>query len=240
MNFTYKSYIELLNRLRLFKYENSNYFDWSTSKKPLILRHDIDYDIKKALKLAEIEANQGFLGTYFVLLTSDFYNVFSRRNIEDLKSIEIMGHTIGLHFDEMNYPEIVGDKEAVVRKILKEAQILENALEIPIRVVSMHRPSKEILQDNLEIPGMINSYSETFFRDFKYLSDSRRRWREPVEEIVSSNKYNKLHILTHAFWYNEVETSLKNSLNRFLEEAEMERYNILSDNFTNLDEALGG
>ncbi len=150
-----------------------------------------------------------------------------------------MDHEIGLHFDEMNYPEIVGEKEAVVRKILNEAQILENALEIPIRVVSMHRPSKEILQENLEIPGMINSYSETFFRDFKYLSDSRRRWHEPVEEIVSSSKYNKLHILTHAFWYNDSEVGLRETLSKFVRSANAERYGFLLENFTNLDEALG-
>ena len=50
---------------------------------------------------------------------------------------------------------------------------------------------------------MINSYGQTFFHDFKYLSDSRRRWREPVEEIIRSGTYDRLHILTHAFWYHK-------------------------------------
>lgn len=240
MNFSYKDYISIIDRLRRKGYAFSGYDNWKAQGKCVIFRHDIDYDIKKSLELAEIEADQAVASTYFVLLTTDFYNVFSKHNTQMLKTIVKMGHAIGLHFDETNYPGIIGDKDAVTKAIANEARILEDALVEPVHVVSMHRPSREILQANLEIPGLINSYSDTFFEGFKYLSDSRRRWREPVEEIIASGEYDRLHILTHAFWYHNEELSLQDTLKEFIEEAEKDRYRIMSENFTNLDEALGG
>lgn len=240
MEFTYSGYKNLLSLLISNQYRIVKYTDLEKEGREAILRHDIDYDIKKSLDLARIESEQNVSSTYFVLLTTDFYNIFSKHNVEMIKEIAEMGHDIGLHFDEMNYHDIVGDSEAITNAIQNEAHILEGALDVPICSVSMHRPSKEILQANLQIPGMINSYSDKYFKSYKYLSDSRRRWREPVENIIKSQQYDKLHILTHAFWYNDEEITLRNSLVLFIEKAKHDRLKTLCDNFTNLDEVLGG
>lgn len=240
MDFNYLGYKNLLRLLVSNHYRIVKYTDSGKERCEAILRHDIDYDLKKSLDLARIESEQKVTSTYFVLLTTDFYNVFSKHNVKMIKEIAEMGHDIGLHFDEMNYPDIVGNSDAIINAILNEAHILEGALCIPIRSVSMHRPSKEILQANLQIPGMINSYSDKFFRNYKYLSDSRRRWREPVEDIIKSQQYDKLHILTHAFWYNDEEIALRDTLEMFIEKAKQDRLKTLCDNFTNLDEVLGG
>ena len=98
----------------------------------------------------------------------------------------------------------------------------------------MHRPSQATLKGNLQIPGMINSYSYEFFHDFKYLSDSRRRWREPVEEIVKAGTHNRLHILTHAFWYGKVEKSMADTIRDFVIDAMDDRYQQMSENITDL------
>ncbi len=86
---------------------------------------------------------------------------------------------------------------------------------------------------------MINSYSNVFFREFKYLSDSRRRWREDVIGYIKNETYDKLHILTHAFWYHDEEKSLGETLHDFMDGATRERYESLRENFTDLDSALG-
>lgn len=180
----------------------------------------------------------GVKSTYFVLLTSDFYNIFSKNSIEKLHDIIKCGHEIGLHFDEMNYPELCGNIEAVCEKIQEEARILEKVTGKPVEAVSMHRPSREILEANLQIPGMINSYGQTFFHDFKYLSDSRRHWREPVEEIIRSEQYERLHILTHAFWYDEKEKDLHETVKLFINSANRQRYETYKENFTDLDSVM--
>lgn len=102
----------------------------------------------------------------------------------------------------------------------------------------MHRPSKNILGADLEIRGIINSYSSLFFENFKYISDSRRRWRENIDEIIDSDKYERLHILTHAFWYNEEEKSLNESVNEFINGANVDRYHTMMTNITDLESIM--
>ena len=173
------------------------------------------------------------------MLTSDFYNVFSKESHDDLKEIAACGHEIGLHFDEVRYPELRGDINAIMGKISEECRILGEAVGRKIKVVSMHRPSKAVLDADIQLPdGLINSYGKTFFNDFKYLSDSRRRWREPVDEIIQSEQYQRLHILTHAFWYNKQELNLRESLLAFIKAGNAERYRYMEGNFTNLAEEV--
>lgn len=234
MQFTYRAYGKLLKSLREHSYHIAAYHNWEEYERCVILRHDIDNDIKKAAELAEFEQYGGVSSTYFVLLTSDFYNVFSKNSTEGLKRIRSYGHEIGLHFDEMRYPDITGCMDAVREKILWEARMLGEAAECEIRTVSMHRPSNDILRLDLKVPGIINSYSQTYFRKFKYLSDSRCRWREPVEKIIESEKYQRLHILTHGFWYRDKEEKMEDMVRKFVNSANWERYQFYMDNFTDL------
>lgn len=238
MNFNYDSYGGFLNHLRDGGYAFVDYFNWRDKKRCVILRHDVDFDIIKAHRLALFERDAGVISTYFVIITSDFYNVFASKNVILLKEIVNAGHKIGLHFDEMQYPKIIGDIEAIKKQILWEAKILSEAIGEKIRTVSMHRPSKAILDADISIPGIENSYSKTYFKDFKYLSDSRRWWREPVEEIIEGRKYDRLHILTHAFWYQDDELDLYSCIKGFVNRGNWHRYMTMNDNFTNLAEVM--
>lgn len=232
MDFTYNSYINLIKLLSNNNYHIISYKDSNQHDKCVILRHDIDYDISKAVQFAEIEERIGVSSTYFVLVTSDFYNIFSKRNAEMLKRINELGHNIGLHFDEVRYPGATLRELKLL--ITNEAKILESVIGCKINTVSMHRPSKEVLESDMQIPNLINSYGKKYFNEFKYLSDSRRRWREPVEEIITSGEYNRLHILTHAFWYNEEEISIHDSIGRFVNHSNYERYSFFEENITDL------
>lgn len=162
----------------------------------------------------------------------------ARRCLETLGQIQALGHELGLHFDEKAYPE-AGIEETAAH-ILRERDMLSALLETPVTSVSMHRPSQATLDADLQIPGMINSYGQTFFHDFKYLSDSRRRWREPVEEIVASGRYDRLHILTHAFWYHYQEEPIEVTVRRFISSANQERYRQMEENITDLASIMGG
>lgn len=239
MNFTYGGYCSLLSLIEQSEYEISDYDNWEEKKRCVILRHDVDYDLSKALKFAQFEQSKGIRSTYFVLVTSDFYNVFSKESNKKILEIIKCGHQIGLHFDEMAYPMQIGSYGEICEKILYEAKILEMVTEKPVKVVSMHRPSKEILVEKLTIPGMINAYGSPYFDEFKYLSDSRRHWREPVEQIVASAQYDRLQILTHAFWYNEEEKDIHDTVKLFINSANRQRYETYGENFTELASVMG-
>lgn len=232
MKFTYESYRELLKLLTEHNYRFVDYKNWQGAERCVILRHDIDCDIDKAVNLSAVEKTEGVSSTYFVLLTSDFYNVFSRKSVDGLQRIVENGHTIGLHFDEVHYPEVLEDEEAIKEKIIQEAEILGRAIGNKIDIVSMHRPSKYVLKADLNIPGMINSYGKTYFKNFKYLSDSRRCWKKPVDKIIESEEYDKLHILTHAFWYNETEEDIHKSVSKFVNSGNRCRYQTMEANIT--------
>lgn len=238
MQFTYSSYLEMIKSLRHHGYSVTNYHDCKDKERCAILRHDIDYDVDCALKLAEIEADEDIQSTYFVLLTSDFYNPHSSDIREKLKRIDALGHEIGLHYDELSYEDAIGDAEQIIDNIVFEGRILSDIIGKMVSVVSMHRPSKEILDADLEIPGFINSYGHVFFHDFKYVSDSRRRWREPIEDYIEKESFEKLHILTHAFWYNREEKDLKETLREYISKGTIDRYDVLDKNFTRLEDVL--
>ena len=208
----------------------------------MILRHDIDNSLPQALRLAEIEAEEGVKSTWFVLLRTDFYNPASAASQRILCRLGELGHEIGLHFDEMAYASESGigsyASSSTEELIVREAGILADICGCPITTVSMHRPSKATLEADMQIPGMVNSYGQTFFHDFKYLSDSRRRWREPVEDIIRGGEYDRLHILTHAFWYHEQEEDIAESVDAFIRAANAERYAQMMENITDLPSIL--
>ena len=235
LEFTYSAYKHLIELLSSKGYVYTSYYDWPYYEKCVIMRHDIDNDIAKALEFAKMEKELGVKSTYFVLLTSDLYNPFSLYSSNMLKGIIDCGHEVGLHFDECRY---ANEESSICERIVNEAKMLENIIERPVKTVSMHRPSKKTLENDLKIPGLINSYDQVFFKEFKYLSDSRRRWREPVIDIVESEISNRLHILTHAFWYYHEEKPIKETLLDFVNRANGERYTTMKNNMTYFEDIL--
>lgn len=65
MKFTYQSYIDLLSKLQLHGYHIAGYDNWEDYDRCVILRHDIDNDIKKAINLATLERKFGGGGNVF-------------------------------------------------------------------------------------------------------------------------------------------------------------------------------
>lgn len=235
-DFTYRAYADLISLIRKNGYQFIDYGSAASEQRRVcILRHDIDFDLDKALALARLERELSVKSTYFVLLRTDFYNPFSAASKEKLDEIRSLGHDIGLHFDEQRYTDDIDIPSAIKR----EADILGNMLNKRIGAVSMHRPSKRTLAADYAIDGIVNSYSKLYFEKFKYLSDSRRRWRENAEHLISSGEYERLHILTHAFWYNEFESDTRAALLNFLNDAKRNRYIMMRNNFTDLGEFIG-
>ena len=233
MQFTYCAYLDMVNLIKEKGFCLSDYHLWNTVENPCILRHDVDFDLKKAFTFAEFEANNSIRSTYFVLVSTNFYNLFTKENRNMLRHIIEFGHEIGLHFDETQY-DCNGNIKEIKDRIKYEANVLSEIIKKPVTTVSMHRPSRDILNTNLQLDNIINSYGAVFFHDFKYLSDSRKYWREnPIESIKEYN-YEKLHILTHPFWYSDIEIAMNRQIADFISAARVERTDSLNQNFKNL------
>ncbi len=239
MDFTYSGYVAMLNGLKQQGYVFTDYENYLQHTRCVILRHDVDYSLEKALTLAELEKKEGVTSTYMILVSSGFYNLMDCETQNILCQILNMGHHLGLHFDEANYE--VTDIKLLKNYVKEEMKLLRKCTgHEEISVVSMHRPSKECLEADLDFTeeGMINSYGKTFFQDFKYVSDSRMSWREPVMDYIHKAVYERMHILTHAFWYNTTQEDIKVKLERFLKQAWEDRYRLLNQNFRDLQEYI--
>lgn len=232
MKFSYKYYSDLLQNLLLREYVLSSYNNEVSNNKSVILRHDVDCCLEKALEMAKLEFQLGVQSTYFVLLSTDFYNVFSKKSNQLLQEILLLGHEIGLHFDELRYS--INDKKDLELYVEYERKILEGALGKSVKTVSMHRPSAWILENDIQFSNCINSYNTKFFKDYKYVSDSRMNWREDVTAIIESGVYDRLHILTHPFWYHESDKDMYEILNDFVEKAKSDRKISLCENIKDL------
>lgn len=79
MKFTYDAYKNMILLLEEHGYTFCNYLNYKRYDKSVIMRHDVDNDLEKALKFSEIEYEMGISSTYFVLVTSNFYNIFSKK-----------------------------------------------------------------------------------------------------------------------------------------------------------------
>lgn len=110
MDFTYRTYVDLINLLKEKGYQFTSYEDYDNFHRAVIFRHDIDNSLERALKIAKLENENNIKSTFFVLLSTDFYNIFSKESNSILKEIISLGHEVGLHFDEKRY-EINNEKD---------------------------------------------------------------------------------------------------------------------------------
>ena len=89
--FNKKSYINLIKSFIKLGYEIKDFDSVIPTRRHLILRHDIDMSINAARDLAFLEKENSMKSTYFVLMNSEFYNVFAPDSIKLLNEIKSYG-----------------------------------------------------------------------------------------------------------------------------------------------------
>jgi hypothetical protein len=173
-----------------------------------ILRHDIEFSIDRAYKLAKIEKELGVVSTYTVQVRNNTYNALSEKNIDLISKIKELGHHIGLHQNPPSSMKLDTLKDYIMRDI----NILEDCYGFEIDRFAFHRPKKEYLNCYIELDNKINCYDKKFFHFFEnkpesleilYLADSNHKWKYGYPLDFNFSKINKLQLLTHPFsWSN--------------------------------------
>lgn len=184
----------------------------------VIMRHDVEYSVERAHALAKVEESMDFRSTFFFQWTNNSYNILSRKNRDILSDMHERGQHIGLHF-ALNG---MTDMRVIKERIKQEIDMLSNMLGFEINSFSIHRPSPDVLAENIKISGIINAYQDDFFTfnpkatpeselDVKYLSDANHVWRYGYPDEETINKYDKVQILTHPFaWTKKGYDNLEN------------------------------
>ena len=237
MKFTYDWYRSFIVSAKEKGYSFSTYTNYNNHDRFIILRHDVDMSIDKALEMAIFEFNMNISSTYFFLLTSNFYNLLNKENKDKLLQIKNLGHQIGLHFDEKQH--FVSKTEDLVKAINQETLILKDLLDTEVHVYSNHRPSTITISESSIIKTKAKSaYSKEFFVDIKYFSDSRMNWRENFDKVIEESAFDKIQVCIHPIWYEETESSIKNILNKFINKSKENTKNDLRNNIRNFDDLM--
>lgn len=172
------------------------------SEEFIVIRHDIEFSIDKALAMARIEAMHGVHAAYFVQIESPVYNALGRGSVAKIKEIERLGHDIGLHYRERLHFGKKKNEECIRRQLTMLGEVCERKYEL----FSTHMPSDCTEYHEYDVPGAINAYAQPFFhrfgragRDVLYISDSELHWNygEPTEETFA--KEARVQLLVHPY-----------------------------------------
>lgn len=171
--FTLDHYRELLAAARVGGYRFAT-FEAPPGRGDLILRHDVDLSLDAALRMAELEAEEGATATYFLMTESVFYNLASPEGVSAVARLRELGHRVGLH---AVYPNAALDERFDP-------------------VVAWHNPDPEYM--TAPVPGAVNVMQDGWFDPPTYRSDSNQRWRFGCpHEVLRAGAFPWLQLLTH-------------------------------------------
>ena len=176
MDFTIKSYTNLLNKLISSEYKFKTFKDFleTQGKKTVVLRHDVDLLPKNSLRFANIQAIKDIKGTYYFRAVPESWD----ENI--IKEIEALGHEVGYHYENMDTCN--GDIDKAWDDFRYNLDKLRKLVEV--KTICMHGSprsrfdNKEIWNKydyrTLQITG--EPYYDIDFDKVFYLTDTGRRW----------------------------------------------------------------
>ena len=215
--FSYSDYKEIIN-INKASGRGCNFRQAQERDKFIIMRHDVEFSVDRAFALSKLELSMDFTSTYFFQWTNNSYNILSKKNMDMIKYMHERGHVIGLHF-ALNG---LTDMELVRKKILQEIHVLSEMLGFEITEFSIHRPSADVLRENIVFPGIINAYQDEFFTfsenvtdstplHVKYISDAKHRWNYGTPDADTLFNNERVQILTHPYsWTKKGYDNLEN------------------------------
>jgi hypothetical protein len=215
-DFTRQNYREII-RLAKRNYLFRTYDNFQQNEKFILWRHDVDYTMHSARKLAYIESEEGVISTFFLHLHNEYYNLLEKEISDCVYEIIGLGHRIGLHFDTEYYH--LESPNQLEKPLLREKHILQDFFGQDINVFSFHNPSKAFLEwGNWECAGLVNTYSSYFWKNVEYCSDSNGYWRyKRLPDLLNKADAPCLQVLTHPVWWQDEVSSPRQRIQRCID-----------------------
>ena len=173
----------------------------------IVLRHDIDYSLNRAVALSAIEKEEKVPSYYFVHLHNDFYNAMDYVALACIRQLIDNDRIVGLHFDPCYYGLSVSQIKELELKVVKEKVILEDISGKEVTHMSFHNPDVGGEWHKLQmdiIGGLVNVYGPEISSSFDYCSDSNGYWRfQRLEDVLKSSEGKRVQVLTHPGWWQK-------------------------------------
>ena len=179
----------------------------------IVLKHDVETDVSRALELARIEHKYGHRGSYYV----QAYLMDQSSNIDKLKQMQGMGHEISYHYDVMDSQKGDIDK-AIIEFEDNRKKFEDNGFHI-ITVCQHGNPvvervgytsnrdffrSDKVKNLYPDIADIMVNYKSKCHTEYTYYSDAGRRFSaiyDPInnDRIKSDDKNIKYEDLKEVF-----------------------------------------
>ncbi len=187
----------------------------------LVVRHDIDLSLQRAVAVGAVEAEAGVRATVLVMVDSPLYDLDDPASREALATLRAQGHDIGLHMDLGPRGERPGLAiEDVTPEVEACRERLASVLGAEVRAISFHRPADPLvaaLAPVAEVCGMVNAYAEPLMRC--YLADSAGAWRHgDPRPTLRRPPCDTVQLLIHPFWWGEEHLTGTDRLEAFYRE----------------------
>lgn len=178
--------------------------------KYIVLKHDVETDVAKALKMAAIEQKHGHRGSYYV----QAYLLNDEKNVVMLKKMQKMGHEISYHYDVMD--SCKGDLEKAIIEFDGNVSLFESK-GFKLKTLCQHgNPivervgytsnrdffrNEEIQKIYSDMSDIMVNYKSKYGIDYLYFSDAGRHFQliyDPINnDVINSDDKNVL--------YNDIE-----------------------------------
>jgi hypothetical protein len=159
--------------------------------------------MQRALRLAEIEAEESVAATYFIYPRSIFYNLLSTEIHRLVERILSLGHEIALHFDPTHFRHAL-HRDALISAIAQEKDLLQREFGVAPTAVSFHLYGvlEQPMPDDDELAGLVNAYSKRLRDSCGYVSDSNGIWLyRRLWDALTEAREEHLQVLTHPEWW---------------------------------------
>lgn len=175
----------------------------ATENKYLVLKHDVETDVKKAYTMAKIEMAYGHRGSYYV----QAYLMNDRNNIEMLSEMQRMGHEISYHYDVLDSNK--GNIDKAISEFEKNKIIFEQNGFILKTVCQHGNPvverigytsnrdffrNQKVQEKYSEISDIMVDFKNKTNTDYLYYSDAGRKFKlifDPINnDVINSDDKN--------------------------------------------------
>ncbi len=168
-----------------------------------VLKHDVETDVSKAYRMAELEHKYGHCGSYYV----QAYLLDDRKNIELLRKMQEMGHEISYHYDVMDFckgdiDKAIEEFEVNKRKFEENGFVLKTLCQHGNPIVERvgYTSNRDFFRNSHvrelypSLSDIMVNFKDKYSVDYTYYSDAGRKFKmiyDPINnDIVNSDDKN--------------------------------------------------